>query len=139
MHRREVTSDSGVIAWEYGDRYQYASKSDWLSESKVTDSFTPHQLDVCHLLMNLYAPRRAGSRHKGVRNHRAPLSRRKVVGVCSIGTRIVSLSEAGNCGSSLRLLPLPLVISLQKQRLGGAIWMRDETVREKKKQDRSAA
>ena len=56
LDRRRVVSASGVARWEYRGRYLEGVASEWVSEEKSLDSFTPLQLDTFHALWNLYEP-----------------------------------------------------------------------------------
>lgn len=89
VDRRAVTSDSGVMAWEHRGMYQDGSESNWLSESEVTNGFTPLQHDIFRAPMNFYAPRRSDPPRERVRKQHGPHSRRGAFRLFSTGTPIV--------------------------------------------------
>ena len=62
LDRRWVVRSAGAARWEYRSRYLDGVASDWVSETEALGSFTPLQLDMCHVLWNLYDPSSDGNR-----------------------------------------------------------------------------
>ena len=54
--RREIPSATGTKHWEYKARTAEGKVLEWLPESGLIWSFTPHELDAFHALYNLYCP-----------------------------------------------------------------------------------
>lgn len=84
-------------AWGYQGRYREDSESDWQSESEVTDSLTPLEVDVFHALMNVDIHCLADPRRQRVRKQRDPRFHRNVFSLFPIGTLIVNPSKAESC------------------------------------------
>ena len=95
VNRKEVTSDTGVIRWEYRGRYQNGTESTWVSESEALDSFTPLQLDVFHALWTLYHPETSPATGSVSKKRPAPLSRSDALGLFPIGTPVYRCFDHG--------------------------------------------
>ena len=82
---RRTTKESGARVWEYKGRYPSGRESDWVSENKMLETFTPLQLDVFIALWHLYEPSPSNDLTPPPRKSRAPLSRDEALALFPIG------------------------------------------------------
>ena len=82
---RRVTRPTGAGGWEFRGRRADGGESEWLSESKMLESFTPLQLDVFVALWHLYLPNATHDPPPLPPKSGAPLSRLEALKLFPIG------------------------------------------------------
>ena len=91
-YRRNITSATGVLKWEYRGKYHNGKPSPWMAETKILNSFNRLQLDVFHTLSNLYNPHRSQVPQNSSRKRSQPLPGEDALRWFPIGTTVVKES-----------------------------------------------
>lgn len=112
----------------YRGRYQVGSDSDWFSEVEISCKFTPLELEVFHILTNLYAPCCAHPPPKPSRARHTPLSRKWPSNIFPWVPWPRGLPETGGCRGQHYTAQADTGSPLGRPRREGALVKRDRAM-----------